>query len=300
MVVKYIVPGEGPTELTCPRCFVPPAMFVRQTGEALRLAGSALGWRSSPRRLNDAKTQKFSNSFVRAGRPRRFRGAPAGSGAPGASFFGGLSLGRALSSSLDSVATGAQRLKIVEAVAAFGERQNVVDENGGSHQMSALGTVPAQRLACQDGVADALPSLVVAALVGGKTGVWQTLPLPRSAMGADTVAHNARARSVRARSIHYLTSEERACAGFATVWPLDRMAREQTRAAQLHFTFRLPPSPLYYDATMPRTRTRLASNGVVDSSTTSACVPGSLISSATSPSSVMSRAAPGLESMAYS
>ena len=83
----------------------------------------------------------------------------------------GLCLGRPLSSSLDSVTTGTQRLKIVDAVTSFGEWNDVVHQHGGS-QPSPLGTVPAQWLLSQHSLSDAFPPLVVAALMCRCVVIW--------------------------------------------------------------------------------------------------------------------------------
>lgn len=77
----------------------------------------------------------------------------------------------------------------------------------GSGQPSALGTVPAQRLVGQHGVADALPALVVTALVGGQAIVGRTVAPALPVMGAAAVAHNAGAGLVRTSSIYGIASE---------------------------------------------------------------------------------------------
>ena len=77
----------------------------------------------------------------------------------------GLCLRSPLGRGLKSVATRAQRLKIVELVSALGKRNNVIYKHGCGHP-SALGTVTAQRLVGQHEVANALPTFVIAALVG--------------------------------------------------------------------------------------------------------------------------------------
>ncbi len=83
----------------------------------------------------------------------------------------GLCLGKALSSRLDSVTTGTQRLEIVDAVTSFGEGDNVVHQDGGS-QPSLLGAVPAQWLLSQHSLSDAFPPLVVAALMCRCAVIW--------------------------------------------------------------------------------------------------------------------------------
>lgn len=101
---------------------------------------------------------------------------------------------------------GAQRLQIVDAVSSQWKGHDVVHQHGSS-QPSALGTVPAQRLRRQHGVADALPALVVAALVGGQAIVGKTVAPALSAVGAAAVAHNAGAGPVRTSSVHGIASE---------------------------------------------------------------------------------------------
>ena len=133
----------------------------------------------------------------------------------------------------------------------------------GSSQTSALGTVPAQRLRCQHGVADALPALVVTALVSGQAIVGKTVAPALSAMGAAAVAHHAGAGPVRTGSIHGIASErsdgagfcparptrsiasgESACGGFAAAWPACRFALKEVLEVKPPIQS-LPPPPLF-------------------------------------------------------
>lgn len=157
---------------------------------------------------------------------------------------------------------GAQRLQIVDAVSSQRKGHDVVHQYG-SGQPSALGTVPAQRLRCQHGVADALPVLVVTALVSGQAIVRQTIAPVLSAMGAAAVADHARAGPVSTRSIHGIASErsagaglgaalpacsiateEGACAGFGAAWPACRFASKEVLEVQPPIQS-LPPPPLF-------------------------------------------------------
>ena len=131
-------------------------------------------------------SRKISIWFALAGHPRQFRDATC-------QLLKGLCRCRALRSCLDSMTAGAQRLQIVDAVSSQRKGHDVVHQHGSGHP-SALGTVPAQRLVGQHGVADALPPLVVTALVSGQamsgrrlrrlSPQWEQLP-SRTTPGQD-------------------------------------------------------------------------------------------------------------------
>lgn len=142
---------------------------------------------------------------------------------------------------------GAQRLQIVDTVSSQWKGHDVVHRHG-SGQPSVLGTVPAQRLVGQHGVADALPALVVTALVGGQAIVGKTVAPALSAMGAAAVAHHAGAGPVRTSSIHGIASERSAGAGFGAGWPACRFASKEVLEVQPPIQSLPPPSLLRHDS----------------------------------------------------
>ena len=174
----------------------------------------------------------------------------------------------------------------------------MIDKHCGS-QPSVPGTVSAQRLAGQHSVANALPTFVIAALVGRQARVRSALPVSISAMAATAAANHAGTRPVRTGSVHGIMLDVRNrvefsscldgaghCAGgqlsrqgLLGSWRRQASFARQSFGAVLacadasahEFCYPLPPS-FFYETVM-RTSSWIGSTGTADRSTVSECVP---------------------------